>query len=427
MLRWLRRRVTWETGSADERAAMARAAIWLLGMSGVLGLIATATMAALTSRLPTGALLPSLGCTAIGAALLAGFERLSPRAVEAAVAGGTLLSALSLALGGDAATGMEVYFLWAALFAAFFLGRRQTLHHLALSGAAYAGALASSDPAGLPGLRWLLVMTGVGLVGLLVRLLRERSDALTERLAAASRTDPETGLLNRRGFVERLDEELARSRRSQRPVALVITDVDRLQALNDRLGHAAGDRVIAQMARTLAEHRRATDIVGRIGADEVAMVLPETDEQAALIVVERLRRLACDAMREQHLPATIRAGIATRSRRRDGTPFGHRQPLRARDGGCARARRATRRARPARGTAARHRKDRDPRCHPAQAGPARRCRVARDAPSPRARRADARRPRAAGRARLGYSRTTSGPTGAATPAACTQTRYRWRQ
>ena len=154
-------------------------------------------------------------------------------------------------------------------------------------------------------------MSGVARAGLLVRLLRERDDALTARLAAASRTDPQTGMLNRRGFVERLDEELARGRRSDRPMTLVVTDVDRLQAFSDRLGHAAGDHVIAQVARTLGEHRRATDVVGRIGDDELAMILPETDEQAALIVTERLRRLAGEALREQQLPVTLSAGIAT--------------------------------------------------------------------------------------------------------------------
>jgi diguanylate cyclase (GGDEF)-like protein/putative nucleotidyltransferase with HDIG domain len=313
VVQWLRRRVLWDVGSSDERAAMARAAIWLLAASGLLGLGATAAMTALSGRLPAEALVPSLGCTAIGAALLIGFERLSPTAADAALAGGTLLTATALGLGDDAGTGMEVYFLWSALFAAFFLGRRRTAYHVALGGAAYGAALAAAAPSGLPGLRWVLVMSGVALVGLLVRLLRERADALIARLDAASRTDPQTGLLNRRGFLERLEEELARARRAGGPVALVIADVDRLQALNDRHGHAAGDRVIAQVARTLAEHRRATDVVGRVGGDELAMILSETDEQAALIVAERLRRLAADALREQRLAATVSAGIAVPS------------------------------------------------------------------------------------------------------------------
>jgi predicted signal transduction protein with EAL and GGDEF domain len=245
MMRWLSRRLLWDAASADERAAMGRAAIWLLALSGLLGLVATVVVTALTGRLPPGALLPSLGCTLIGAAMLARFEQLSRRAVDAALAAGTLLTATSMALGGDAATGMEAYFLWAALFAAFFLGRRETIRHVALTAAAYGAALAIAVPSGIPALRFTLVVTGVALVGVLVRLLRELTDALTARLADASRTDPQTDLLNRRGFVERLEEELARSHRVQGPVALLIADVDRLRAVNDRHGHAAGDRVIA--------------------------------------------------------------------------------------------------------------------------------------------------------------------------------------
>jgi diguanylate cyclase (GGDEF)-like protein/putative nucleotidyltransferase with HDIG domain len=310
MVPWLRRRLLWDAYSADETAAMARAAIYLLALSGALGLGAAATMTAITGRLPAETLLPALGCAMIGAALLARFDRLSRGTIDAALACGTLLSATSLALAGDGGTGMEVYFLWAVLFAAFFFDRRRTARHMALTALAYGAALAAAQPAGLPVLRWVFVMTGVALVGLLVRLLRERADVLNASLAAVSRTDPQTALLNRRGFLERLEEELARSRRSGRPVALMMIDVDRLQVLNDRHGHSAGDRVVAEIARTLDGHRRPTDVVGRIGGDELAMILSETNERAALITAEHLRRLATDALREQGLPATLSGGIA---------------------------------------------------------------------------------------------------------------------
>jgi diguanylate cyclase (GGDEF)-like protein/putative nucleotidyltransferase with HDIG domain len=290
---------------------MARAAIYLLGLSGVLGIAASAAMGAMGGRVPAGALLPALGCTLIGAWLLVRFERLSRDAVDVALACGTLLSSTSLALGGDGGTGMEVYFLWAVLFAAFFFDGRRTARHLILTGLAYAAALALADPAGLPALRWVFVMSGVALVGVLVRLLRERADALNAGLAAMSRTDPLTSLLNRHGFLERLDEELARSRRSGRPVALLMIDVDGLRALNDAHGYHAGDRVVAQIARTLDADRRATDVVGRIGGDEIAMILGESTEQSALIAAERLRRIATDALREQGLPATMSGGIAS--------------------------------------------------------------------------------------------------------------------
>jgi hypothetical protein len=142
VVRWLHRRLWWDAHSADERVAMARAAIYLLGLSGLLGLAAAATMTAISGRLPAGALVPALGCTLVGAVLLARFERLSREAVDLALACGTVLSATSLALAGDGGTGMETYFLWAVLFAAFFPASASQPEATAL-----AGAHAESDSA----------------------------------------------------------------------------------------------------------------------------------------------------------------------------------------------------------------------------------------------------------------------------------------
>ncbi len=103
--------------------------------------------------------------------------------------------------------------------------------------------------------------------------------------------DPLTRLLNRRAFVRRLDAEVARARRYQRPFGLVVCDLDAFKQLNDRFGHTAGDEALAAFARVLCESLRRPDDAFRIGGDEFALVLAEATEQDARRVVARVQAL----------------------------------------------------------------------------------------------------------------------------------------
>ena len=94
-------------------------------------------------------------------------------------------------------------------------------------------------------------------------------------LAKASRTDPLTGCLNRRGFEERAVAELAAMRRSGRSGALVVLDIDKFKPVNDVFGHAAGDELLCWVVATLQATVRSSDAIGRLGGDEFALVLPE--------------------------------------------------------------------------------------------------------------------------------------------------------
>jgi diguanylate cyclase (GGDEF)-like protein len=99
-----------------------------------------------------------------------------------------------------------------------------------------------------------------------------------------------TGVHNRRSFEERLREECARaSRKADYTFALVLADVDDLKLVNDTLGHAAGDDVLTAVARFLVESVREVDHVFRLGGDEFAILLPDTAEAGARIVVNRIR------------------------------------------------------------------------------------------------------------------------------------------
>jgi diguanylate cyclase (GGDEF)-like protein len=116
------------------------------------------------------------------------------------------------------------------------------------------------------------------------RSLLGRVDAL-EALAA---TDPLTGLANRRAFDERLAQCLSAAARHDQPLVLLSIDVDGLKACNDALGHGAGDQVLRAAAQALRRASRTSDIAARLGGDELALILPQTDAARGAIVAARV-------------------------------------------------------------------------------------------------------------------------------------------
>jgi len=120
-------------------------------------------------------------------------------------------------------------------------------------------------------------------------------------------TDPLTKLLTRRRYYEQSAIEIARSRRSAQPIAVVYLDVDDLKLTNDRSGHAAGDRMLVTFADAARATLRTTDLLARLGGDEFSFLLPDTDRAAAHDTVERLRqRLATETV-----PIRFSAGIVS--------------------------------------------------------------------------------------------------------------------
>lgn len=123
-------------------------------------------------------------------------------------------------------------------------------------------------------------------MGNLVRELRranQRSQALANR-------DDLTGLANRRYFFERLESALAHASRHGRPLSLLMADLDHFKQVNDRFGHAGGDTVLRAFGRLLSEDGRAGDLPARIGGEEFALMLPDTDAKQARHVAERIRQ-----------------------------------------------------------------------------------------------------------------------------------------
>src|SRR5215211_9373999 len=126
-------------------------------------------------------------------------------------------------------------------------------------------------------------------------LLRARARTLLElkqyldSCQEAAFTDHLTGLANRRRFERQLEREAARTERYGRPFCLLMLDIDHFKDVNDTRGHDAGDEVIRRLALTLQAGTRGIDLAARIGGEEFAVILPETDFEGGLDVAERLR------------------------------------------------------------------------------------------------------------------------------------------
>lgn len=125
--------------------------------------------------------------------------------------------------------------------------------------------------------------------------------------------DSMTGLHNRRHFLTLAAAEWSRFQRYYRPLSVLMIDVDHFKSVNDRYGHAVGDEALVAVANACLKDKRSSDIVGRLGGEEFAMLLPETDLYQARIVAERIRRNVADSTLTAHLvqfKVTVSVGFA---------------------------------------------------------------------------------------------------------------------
>lgn len=139
---------------------------------------------------------------------------------------------------------------------------------------------------------------------------------LYQELERRSTHDGLTGLLNRAGFDARLSAEWKSADRHQRPLALLIVDIDFFKSVNDKHGHQAGDRVLQAVARLFGETTRPGDIVARYGGEEFAIILVDADEDSAMALAERVRTAvenACVCVEtDEDIRVTVSIGCASR-------------------------------------------------------------------------------------------------------------------
>lgn len=135
-----------------------------------------------------------------------------------------------------------------------------------------------------------------------------------ERLKRLANTDELTGLPNRRSFFKALERELERSERYDQPVSVVLLDLDHFKQVNDTWGHPVGDRVLISAARAVEGICRDSDVPGRIGGEEIAVLLLQTDTVEAELVAQRIRRRIAQVdhmVPGDHINVTASFGVAT--------------------------------------------------------------------------------------------------------------------
>ncbi|MBC8419853.1 MAG: diguanylate cyclase [Desulfobacterales bacterium] len=118
----------------------------------------------------------------------------------------------------------------------------------------------------------------------------ERIINLERRILELANTDPLTGLLNRRAFLERMEQEMSRAQREKKPLSLILADIDHFKSVNDTYGHQIGDLVLQRFVGQLTTSTRPYDFLGRYGGEEFVVCLPGGDGLQAASVSERIRR-----------------------------------------------------------------------------------------------------------------------------------------
>jgi diguanylate cyclase (GGDEF)-like protein len=231
---------------------------------------------------------PVIACSVTFVALLL----IGPRLPKAALAllGPFAVALVAYAVGttpgaGDGAVLYALPVLWVTLF----FGWRGALMIIACVGAAHAITLLSVPAESAYMGRWADVMVSVCSICAVVLVLADRNALLLGRLAEEARTDDLTGLLNRRGFADRVSTELLHAKRDGLTVALAAFDIDHFKRVNDQWGHEVGDRVLGRVGALLTAESRDVDIVARLGGEEFVVLLPGVDGAGADAFTTRVR------------------------------------------------------------------------------------------------------------------------------------------
>jgi len=277
-----------------------------------------ATLALLTIALPhmpganVAGVLAVVGVAyAVAGLLYWNAEHVAPGVLALALGGGTTLIAAVAYFSAEQPSPLVFLYLWVFLYSAYFLTTRVMLAQIAYVAVTYAILLAARPPAHAVTAWWLVGMGTLAVGAIVIRVMRAHVTGLIARLYESARSDPLTGLSNRRGFREVLDLELARARRRDGRLTVIVGDLDRFEEVNARCGRQVGDLTLKRVALLLARGKRDIDALARVGGEEFALVLPDTDHHGAYTIAERLRCELRDELRSAAAPVTISFGAAS--------------------------------------------------------------------------------------------------------------------
>ena len=262
---------------------------------------------------PPFALVPVIAAFVMFCLLLTVGRRLPRRVFPALGPLGVAAIAYALSQSPGAGDGAVLYTM-PVLWTTFFYGRTGAVGILGCMALAHAAMLLVLPASSVYPGRWLDVMVSVTASAVVVLALENRNQALLARLSAEARTDPLTGLLNRRGLEERAAVQIAHGRRDNRPIALAGFDLDHFKCINDRWGHETGDRVLVRLARLLVHEGRDIDTIARVGGEEFVVLLPNTDLAGARAFTDRVRAGLAIESADAAVPAVhVSAGIVSSS------------------------------------------------------------------------------------------------------------------
>lgn len=241
------------------------------------------------------------------------FSPQSPAAVQL-----FCLALLSLIAWIDRLTGdysLIIFYLIPVSLVAWFVGKRNGLIFCFLAVAVHTsvnGEL-SNFTFGRPMLQYwndLIELFFLLIMSLLFSALRKNLDNEKK----LSSRDPLTNALNRRSFFELAEYELKRSNRYGLPFTVAYIDLDNFKEVNDRFGHEVGDKLLVSVVNSFESSIRSTDIISRFGGDEFVILLPETNGEAAVMLLNRIHDQLDDVMRQNKWPVSISIGAASYSR-----------------------------------------------------------------------------------------------------------------
>ncbi|MBL0715008.1 MAG: GGDEF domain-containing protein [Desulfosarcina sp.] len=161
----------------------------------------------------------------------------------------------------------------------------------------------------LPEALWLHASRGA--LYIFCAILLARMQKALSRTRALSLTDFLTGALNSRALYNLMENEHRQMRRYGRPLTLVYIGIDNFKMVNSRFGHTVGDTLLRKVARTMMRYLRATDRVARLGGDEYIILLSETDQDAARVVIPKICDRLADLMKDNRWPVTLSVGVVT--------------------------------------------------------------------------------------------------------------------
>jgi diguanylate cyclase (GGDEF)-like protein len=218
----------------------------------------------------------------------------------------------------DPTSAFSLFYLWPCFYAFYFLPRIDAVVDVVFLGVSYGVVMlvmSASDggieaSSGTLTFQFVVTFGSLAVAGFMIHALRTRVNRLWGSLSDAARTDLLTGFVNGHGINEILTNEIERARINTHRVGLITVNLSGLRQLNKHFGYEAGDEVLRQLARLLDDSTRRIDTVGRTGAAEFVIVLPQTDEHTGFLLAEQILTRMRRAYRERGFKLSASLGVA---------------------------------------------------------------------------------------------------------------------